>query len=252
MGFIGPALAGMVIGLASIPWALGVQVILWGLAAVAFLATGRSVVQPKPSPHTGSILWRGSSEVMEYLRRDRPLQSLLVLNLVMVPIGISYERLLPVFAQDILGLGVSHIGVLVGVSSFGAALAGLILAMIGDISRKGRSLLVSASGFSVSLLLLACCRFLGVAGFFLFVVGLFQGIYLTLSNVLFQGRPPDILRGRVVGVWTMVWGILPFANVIMGAAADWLGASVAIGIAGAACALFCLRMSLSNPSLRAL
>lgn len=139
-----------------------------------------------------------------------------------------------------------------GVSSLGAGLAGFGVAAWGEALRRGRALLLSSALFGAGLVLFAFTRQVATAMVLLGVLGLLAGVYLTLSNVLFQSRSPDGLRGRVISVWSTVWGVLPFASLAMGAVAEWAGAAAAVAACGTICAVFCVGMALSGSHLKGL
>jgi MFS family permease len=150
----------------------------------------------------------------------------------------AHQKVMPVFVRDVLGAGASSLGLLLGISSLGIALAGLVMAAFGQRWPRGRVLLLSSGLLGCALFALSRTRRLVLAVPLLFVVGVLLGTYLSLSNVLFQSRPPDALRGRVIVAWAIVWGILPFASLAAGSAAERWGVAAVIGVSGAICALF--------------
>ena len=84
------------------------------------------------------------------------------------------------------------------------------------------------------------------------LLGLVDGVYLTLSNVVFQTCAPDAMRGRVLGVWAMVWGILPFTALLAGFLAEQIGVVAVIAGSGALCLLFAIGFAYASPQLREL
>ena len=81
-------------------------------------------------------------------------------------------------------------------------------------------------------------------------MGLASGVYLTLSNVLFQSRPPDELRGRVAAFWSMIWGVLPFTTLVAGALAERFGVVMVVAVSGGLCLTLTLCIALFSPHLR--
>ncbi len=252
MGFVGPAVGGVLVEFLGVPSALAVQALLFGGAVLFFQATRGEAGRRQTRGNRLGGLWSGFGEAIRFLRCDRPLLSLVMLGLVMVPFGMSYQKLMPVFARDVLGAGASTLGLMMGVSSLGAGVAGFGVAAWGESLRRGRALLLSSALFGVGLVLFAFTRQVSTALVLLGVLGLLVGVYLTLSNVLFQSRSPDKLRGRVISVWSTVWGVLPFASLAMGALAEWAGAATAVAACGTICAVFCVGMALSGSHLKGL
>ena len=192
----------------------------------------------------------GFREATAYLRHDQPLLTLVLLGLVMIPVGMSYHQLMPVFVRDSLGTGASTLGLMLGVYYLGLALSGFAMAAVGDTFRKGRAVLLSSTVFGCALMVFAFSKQVVLALVLLLVLGLLAGVYLTLNTVLFQSRPPDILRGRMMSVWSMVWGLSPFANLAAGAVAERWGVATVLAASGAICAVFCTGMALVGSHLK--
>jgi hypothetical protein len=63
--------------------------------------------------------------------------------------------------------------------------------------------------------------------------------FIALANALVQLRTDPVLRGRVMGAWTMALpGMLPLTSLLVGAVATWgggaAGAREAFGLSGVA------------------
>lgn len=252
MGFFGPLLAGVLLSAFGAPFALMTMVLLFIAAAGTFARTG---TEPHAAvqivAHQRNVV-RGLGEAASYLRRDRPLLALTLLGLVMVPIGMSYQKLMPVFARDVLEAGPSTLGLMLALTNLGIAVAGFILAGIGGSFRKGYVVLLSSSMFALGLVIFAFARQMLWALSLLFMLGLFAGAYLTLSQVTFQSRPPNELRGRVMSAWGIAWGLLSFSSLAAGAVAETWSVTFAIAVGGTICLLFSVGMSLTVSQLRAL
>jgi MFS family permease len=252
MGFFGPLLAGALLSAFSAPFALTAMVLLFIAAAGTFARTGtKTHATVQTVAHQRNVV-RGLREAASYLRRDRPLLALTLLGLVMVPIGMSYQKLMPVFARDVLEAGPSTLGLMLALTNLGIAVAGFILAGIGSSFRKGYVVLLSSSMFALSLVMFAAARQMLWALSLLFMLGLFAGAYLTLSQVIFQSRPPNELRGRVMSAWGIAWGLLSLSSLAAGAVAENWSVSFAIAVGGAICLLFSVGMALTVSQIRAL
>jgi MFS family permease len=252
MGFFGPVAAGVLVDSLGVSPTLMVEVALCLLAALVFVRTGTEVDCPWQSYNKRGSMWHGVLEAVAHLRHDQPLLALMLLDLVMVPIGMSYYSLMPVFARDVLGAGASTLGLMMGIYYMGVALTGLAVAAVGDTFPKGRVLIFSSAMFSCGLVVFAFSRQVVLALGLLFVLGLLSGVYLTLNTVIFQSRPPDALRGRMMSAWGMVWGLAPFANLAAGAVAERWGVTTVISGSGAICAAFCIGTVLIGSRLREL
>jgi MFS family permease len=58
--------------------------------------------------------------------------------------------------------------------------------------------------------------------------------YSATSNTVIQTIVPDLLRGRIMSLYTVVMiGLLPIGSLILGALADRYGTALALGVGGA-------------------
>lgn len=252
VGSLGPILAGTLLDWMGAPITLVVQLSLFGLGAFIFLKTGLRAVWQESATlrkiHFGQDLRQAGS----YLRHDRALLSLLLLGLVVVPVGLAYQRMMPVFARDVFGAGPAMLGIMLGLGDIGVALAGLGIAAVGNSFSKGQALRLAAGLFGAGLVILASTRSTTIVLLLLLVQGIVVGVYLTLTNVLFQSRPPDELRGRVMSAWGMVWGVLPLTSLAVGALAEIWPVNLIIGVCGGICAAFAAGMALLGDRLNEL
>ena len=68
----------------------------------------------------------------------------------------------------------------------------------------------------------------------IFIVGIFSGLFLTVINALLLTAMPDDMRGRMMSLWGMVWGLIPLTTLLGGTIAEVLGISI-VYVAGGAC-----------------
>lgn len=240
MGFVGPVLAGLLMDWMGIPLTLVVQMALFLGAGLVFMGTGVNVGAPATSASASRSVFDGLRDVLAYLRNDPPLFALMILGVAIVPVGMTYTKVMQVFVRDVLGAGPTVLGLVLGLSGLGSAISGFALAAIGNISSRGRAALLSSVAFGVGLMIFSLTRQPWSSLVVMFGVGLVSGVYLTLSNVIFQSEAPDAIRGRVMSVWSMVWGLIPFTSLAVGALAEQWNVAGVIGVSGALCVLVSL------------
>jgi len=72
---------------------------------------------------------------------------------------------------------------------------------------------------------------------FLLVAGFGMLLFFSTSNTVLQTIVPDEMRGRVMGVWSLVFGaMIPLGSLEAGALAHWLGTPFALGFGAIICA----------------
>jgi MFS family permease len=143
--------------------------------------------------------------------------------------GVPLMMLMPVFARDILMVGSSGLGLLIGVFGGGAVVAGLRVAFLGDFPGKERFVLNHALLFVVTLIGFALSRSLGLSLLCLFGAGYTMVCVASVINTIIQGSVPDALRGRAMSAFVFAFGgCLPIGNLLAGWLAEHLGAPHAL------------------------
>ena len=153
-----------------------------------------------------------------------------------------YQKLMPIFVDAVLQEGPALLGLLVGSASLGSALAGFGMAAIGDVFPKGLAILLFSLCFGIGLVIFAFMSDPKVALALIFIVGIFSGMFLTNINVLLLTQIPDELRGRMMSVWGMVWGLIPLTTLAAASVAEYFGITIVFVVAGACVALTCAFM----------
>ena len=249
MGFFGPVLAGFLLDLTDIAFTLTVEAAIFALGAYLYHKAAHFLPPPKQKRRDAYSILHGMSQVITYLREDRALFALVLLALVFVPVGMPYQKLMPIFVDRVLNEGPALLGLLVGSASMGSALSGFAVALIGDIYPKGWAILIFSVLFGLGLILFAFMNVSLIALGLIFIVGIFSGIFLTLINALLLIHIRDELRGRMMSVWGMVWGLIPISALIGGTAAEFFGISLVMAASGAAVAFTCIFLIITRSPL---
>lgn len=248
---VGPAAAGIVIALAgtaatlflSAVFTVGMVLVLATLPADRASAKGRRTI--------GDIV-----DGIRYLRRN-PLY-LLLLGLIFFNsfFILSYIPLMPVFAVDILGVGASGQGVLIGVSGVGSLLATLWISSRESNRGSGTLLVVGGvlagvalAAFSLSTVLVGSYP-LGLA--LVFGIGAFTSMQVISVTTALQTMVSDEYRGRVMGMWGMNWNMSPLGAMYVGAMATVVPVPWAVAFGGMAVIVVTLAAFLLRPELRTL
>ena len=70
-----------------------------------------------------------------------------------------------------------------------------------------------------------------VAAVLLFAAGWMSAAFLAINQTAMQLRVDDSVRGRVLSIYLLTWGMLPIGQLAVGALADRLGAPWAVVVA---------------------
>lgn len=232
---IGPAIGGMLIASVGIAWCFFLNGISFIPVIIGLLAM--HVSRPNPDNNRRNSVWQSIREGICYIYQTRPIRALIILVGTVTIFGWSYSILLPVFAKEILHGNAVTLGNLMAANGVGALLSALMLASIGDRIPTRRSLFIGLSTFVVSVTLFSLSKILWLSLLLLVGVGFGLISFFITANSTLQRRVPDQLRGRVMGVYALVFGgFFPIGSLQIGAMAHVLGAPQATIIGAAICA----------------
>jgi MFS family permease len=223
--------------------ALGGYLIAHYGTAVAFLLNGLSyltVILALASIRTGSEAGprRGTTvreEVLDGLRyatRTPLVASILSIVGAVSMFALNHGVLVPLFAREVLDQGVRGFGFLM--ASLGAgAVAGAVVGAMSQGRPPMAAVIGPAMGVAGGVLALAFVRQFAVAAVLLFLIGAMQIVFLNGSNTIVQVTVPDELRGRVMGVYMMVFaGVTPVGAFLIGSVAEAAGVPAACAAGG--------------------
>ena len=104
--------------------------------------------------------------------------------------------------------------------------------------------------YPVLLVLLACNKNYVTACVLVTLAGFAAICFLATANALIQASAPDALRGRIMGVYSLIlMGLTPIGSLWAGAVANRAGAPAAIGIGAGAMGLVSLYSAVRYPRL---
>ncbi|MEK7839179.1 MAG: MFS transporter, partial [candidate division NC10 bacterium] len=117
----------------------------------------------------------------------------------------------------------------------GAVAGALVGAGLGPRNPPLTAMFGSAALACAGLVALSGARHFWVAAPVLFVTGFFGLILVASCNTSLQLEAPDALRGRVMSLYTLVWGgVFPFGAFLVGAMSEGWGVSMALLVNGTA------------------
>jgi len=188
------------------------------------------------APGAPASTWRHALDGFAYVAKHRQVLTLLVLVAIVGVFGWSYSVLLPAFATDVLRVGSREYGMLLSSNGTGALCGALAVATYGG-RLPARLLIFGGLGlFSLMLLLLALTQNYYVALVFLAVAGWGMLLYLSTSNTVVQTSVADGMRGRVMGIWTLMFGgMMAVGGLAAGVISHWLGVPLTVALGGATC-----------------
>jgi MFS family permease len=168
----------------------------------------------------------------EFIRDNTAILGLMGMDTCVQFFG-AYRSMMPVFARDILAVGPTGLGALLGVPAVGALAGSAIVLAVGNPKRKGQLIITVTLIYTAGLICFALSRSLILSLAIGFFLGLVDAIGETLRDTLVQLITPDPMRGRVKSfdqVFMSAGTYLGHAQI--GAAATFLGVSGALVMGG--------------------
>ena len=229
---IGPALSGIVLA------TFGAEVCFLS-NALSFLAVIISLLLMKlpryvPRQRTTSVA-ADFTEGFYYLRTTPGIRNVMLMLAAISLLALPFIPLLPVYAGEIYGGDASTFGILKSLVGLGAVSGALFLASMKPGTNLKKVLFRCTLIFAVGLMGFAYLESLWIAWIFITLSGFGMMAQTTLSNTLIQTTVAPLMRGRVISYYAMAFfGMQPVGGLIIGGAAEVMGAPLVIFLQGVA------------------
>jgi MFS family permease len=215
---VGPALAGVIVAAAGSGWVFLLNAASYGVTILALLLMRRSELRRKDM-QSGQVRLR---EGVRYLRRHRDLVMVLALVFGVGTFGLNYQITMALMANQEFEVGAAGFGIMSTALAFGALIGSLLAARR---TRSSMRLVVAAA-----LVFGAVEVVVGLAPTYptMLMVLPFAGAcaltFTTSSQSYLQSQAAGWVRGRVLGIYTLVFfGGTPIGAPIIGWAAQQFG-----------------------------
>ena len=225
----GPAVAGFLI----------LYVHTWGvfyLVAAIYGLSVLSVVPMRAGREISSKSGRGMTGDVKagfaYALGDPVLRSLILMAFIPVMFGFSYYVLMPAWAREALNVASNDLGVLMMTMGIGALAGSLLVAGLKTMRRRGLVLLGCCLVWGLSLAAFAQTTSYAVALPLLLIVGLASSVFMSLNMTLLQTHADPEMRGRVMSIAMMTFGMMPLSAVPFGILAEQTGTPFALMLSG--------------------
>jgi MFS family permease len=244
----GPAIAGVVVAGVGMAWCFFINGLSF-LAVLVGLLLMRFPPRKREAKETGVLA--GALDGVHFLRRHPRVSGLVTLLGVFSIFGWSYSLLMPIFARDILHSGPQGLGMLMTANGTGALVGALLVASLTYYPGRARILFAGGFLFSVAISGFAFSRLFLLSAFLLALAGLGGVSLMSTANTMIQISVPDELRGRIMGVWALVFaGSAPVGSFQAGTVAHYLGAPRAVLIGATITAIATVSALLSRGRMR--
>ena len=229
---VGPALAGLVVGL----YAPGAALLLaGGMYAVALAALLAMRDRSVPAPTGGTSVLRELGEGFRYLFRTGWLFATLAFaSLYVLLLMGPLEVLLPFAVRDQAGGGPQAFALVLGAFGVGGAVGSLVMSSL-RLPRRYLTIMIMLWGAgALPLALIGLTDRLWVMAAASFAVGVTMQAAMVIWGTLLQRRVPPHLLGRVSSLDFFVsLALMPVSMAIAGPVGEWIGVPTTFVLAGA-------------------
>lgn len=193
----GPALGGLLIGWVGAGWT-------YVTVAVVFIPTIGALFFLKPMPPDPEARRRGMSvksmlEGFRFVFGNNVMLAMMLLDVIAM-LFTHHRGLVPIFAEDILGVGTFGFGVLMSAPAAGFLMGSAILLIAGDVRHKGLIVVGTYVAYMGSMAIFATSTTYWISLLALAAVGGLDGVGAIMRSTILQGAVSDEIRGRATAV----------------------------------------------------
>ena len=214
---------------------IGVEAVYFSVAVLyllVFLTMLKLPLTGSTDPGTRSV----RSDIVDgakYIRIRQVLIPLLAIVFIRGLLAMPYQTLMPKYAQDVMNLDASGLGILVAAPGVGSLISSLVMASLGDFQGKGKLLLGSGVVLGVALVLFANTQVFALVLVLLAIVGATSNICMVANRTLLQVNSDARYLGRVMSAYMMMFGLTQLGTIPVGAFADRFGVPAVLAVLGA-------------------
>ncbi len=245
---IGPALGGFLVAQRgpALAYAVAGAMLLLAALTAAFL-------RPRPVARSTEQLTLASLLAgVRFIWNTKIILASISLDMFAVLLG-GATALLPIFARDMLHVGVEGLGWLRTAPAVGALTAALVIAYLPPFRHAGRTLLLVVAGFGLVTIVFGLSTSFVLSLAMLAALGALDNVSVVIRSTLMLTRTPDDMRGRVNAVHFMFIGISNELGAFeSGLAAALLGAVGAVVAGGVGTILVVAAIATTWPEIRRL
>jgi MFS family permease len=248
---VGPAVAGITYALFGAGWCFSINGLSF-LAVIAALLMMRMKPIEQVIRRSGTIL-QEIKDGLSYVGSNSTVR-MLILNLGVISMfGNGLVTLIPDWAVKVLGGDVTTNAALLSFRGAGALVGALMIATLSRYGLKGKLWSYGSVVFPVSMMIFAFMRWIPLSLFCVTVVGLSFMLMVNTTNALVQTQIPDHLRGRVMGIYTLIFfGGMPLGSLLMGVMANYIGETQVVIVSAIILAVCAFFIWFRRPDLRKL
>lgn len=244
-GVTGPALGGVIIGIGGLGLTYALDAVSFGAVLIALLLM-RARPDVPPLQVTG---FAAAREGLQFLWGMPILLAVMSLDFFATFFGAS-TTLLPIFAEEVFGMGARGYGLLVSAPAAGAVLGSLVMSVLPIPRRVGLGIVVAVAAYGACLLGFGLSQTIWLSLLLLAGSGAADTVSMAFRHTIRNLVTPDQLRGRIAAAHsTFAMGGPQLGEFEAGLIAASFGSPFSVASGGAATIIACLAVVRLVPSI---
>ena len=242
---LAPALGGWVIVSAGIGGAFLVASLGW-ILMILFLITIKVEIKSKQEDFR---FFDQLVEGFKYINKNNEIFMIIIMTYCTHFFGFQLLQLMPLFAKR-LGQDAGGLGLMFSIMGVASLIGTVVVQKIKRSNYIGYIMLSGSIFFSISLVFFSFSENLYYSLLFLFIGPFFNTLYFVTSMTIIQLRVSNEMRGRVMGIYTITFSLIPLGGMMGGFVAQLYDERLAVTISAIILALITLVILLFKPNIR--
>lgn len=244
---IGPSIGGILIAVVGVAGAFYFNAATF----IVIIFTLFSLGSMPPPPGKRETLLRSVQTGVTTVWGDSILRPLIIIALVPLVLGMTYQPMTAVFAKDVFHTGSVGLGILTSAGGIGSFVGSISVgAYAGVVFRRGHVMFggIVLLAFAMIALALAPSMLFGTVA--LFLIGAGSTGYTAANNTLLQLHAPEGMRARVLSMLFLARGIAPIGAIAAGFGVEIIGAPATMAAFGVTILILVAVAATSAPTAR--
>jgi MFS family permease len=227
---LGPAVGGLLLAAFGFSW-------VFTMVCAAYLLVMLTTLNIRTHTRTTTVATESVLQNLKtglvYVRQHRTVATLVVMGWFIVIIGMPYFTMLALFARDVYEVSERGYGFLLGCTGIGSIAASIYLASQTQVRNPGTLQIIIGLALGIGIIGFGLAPSFALAIPGLILAGAASMMYLSLNNSILQMTLPDAVRGRVMGLVMMQFGLMPLGSLVATSVADVIGLQATVITMGA-------------------
>jgi predicted MFS family arabinose efflux permease len=244
---VGPALAGILILIID---TAGVFYFISGCYLLSVLCVYRVSLATIPSRGESKSIIGDITRGLKYAAAEPTILGLLIIVIMHLFFGFSIQALLPAWAREALDVQSQGLGALMMSMGAGALTGTLILAALKNLKKRGSWILLTAIVWGVAMAVFSGSESYITALPLIYLIGVCNAIHTSLHMTLMQVYSSPEMRGRMMSLVVMSFGLTPVSALPFGVIAEKIGTPNTLCISGILLCLTVITFGILYPRFR--